>query len=134
MIRSKTLKTTAVIFATALAAVLPPASGTLAQRDRREVREGQSIQAAIDAAPPGATIEVGPGTYRENVLIAKDGITLAGAGSGRTLLEPPAQRTSVCPLSFPPADVLEAGLNGICVANVDQHGNVQANARCATCA
>src|SRR6478609_4063907 len=45
---------------------------------------GQSIQAAIDAAPTGATVCVGPGTYLENLLIAKDGITLRGAGPGAT--------------------------------------------------
>ena len=122
--RSMSLKATAMVLAMALAAVLPPVSGTLAQRDRQEVQPGQSIQAAIDAAPPGATIEVAPGTYHENVLIAKDGITVEGAGHGRTVLKPPTQLTSVCPLSFPPAEVLTPGLNGICVANADQDGNI----------
>ena len=90
------LKATAVALAMGLAAVLPPVSGALAQRDRREVQPGQSIQAAIDAAPPGATIEVAPGTYQENLLIAKDGITLRGSGPGRTVLVPPAQPALVC--------------------------------------
>ena len=45
-----------------------------------QVVAGQSIQAAIDHASSGATVCVGPGTYQENLLIAKDGITLAGAG------------------------------------------------------
>ena len=48
------------------------------------VGPGQSIQAAIDAAPSGSTIQVRPGTYAENLVIAKDGITLLGSGSSTT--------------------------------------------------
>ena len=39
-----------------------------------------SIQAAVDAAPGGATITVGPGTYTERVVIDKS-LTLIGAGA-----------------------------------------------------
>jgi parallel beta-helix repeat protein len=125
MRRSMTLKTTAVILAVGLAAVLPPVSGTLAQRDSWEVQPGQSIQAAIDAASPGTTIEVAPGTFQENLLIAKDGITLRGAGPGRTVLVPPAEPAPVCLLLFfPPADLENNGVNGICIAHVDQQGNI----------
>ena len=89
-----------------------------------QVVAGQSIQAAIDAAPTGATVCVGPGTYRENLLITKDGITLKGAGAGITVLEPPAKPRSVClKLFFPPIDYENNGLNGICVANVDADGH-----------
>ena len=49
-----------------------------------------SIQDAIDGAAPGATVCVGPGTYQENLLINKDGITLRGEGPEKTVLEPPA--------------------------------------------
>ena len=45
------------------------------------VRSGESIQAAVDAAPPGATIYVKRGTYAENVAITKDGITLLSRGA-----------------------------------------------------
>lgn len=48
------------------------------------VHNGESIQAAIDAAPPGATIVVKPGVYQGTsaaraLTITKDGIHLIGA-------------------------------------------------------
>lgn len=42
------------------------------------VKEGESIQQAVQAAQPGTTIQVMPGTYRETVYIDKDGIRLIG--------------------------------------------------------
>ncbi len=51
------------------------------------VSPGQSIQAAIDAAPAGSTIKVKPGTYHENVSITKNNIKLQGT-PGTTILEP----------------------------------------------
>ena len=62
----------------------PPASGlvrTLATPVSGElilVRDGESIQAAVSQAAPGAVIKVMPGTYRETVYIDKDNITLSG--------------------------------------------------------
>jgi parallel beta-helix repeat protein len=38
-----------------------------------------TIQAAVDAAQPGDTILVPPGTYRESVLVAKSHLTIAGS-------------------------------------------------------
>src|SRR6266540_4333392 len=40
-------------------------------------RDFPTIQAAVDAAAPGATIKVQPGTYTEQIVIAKD-VTLKG--------------------------------------------------------
>jgi parallel beta-helix repeat protein len=89
-----------------------------------QVLAGQSIQAAIDSASAGATVCVGPGTYHENLLIAKDGITLKGAGPGITILEPPAQPTPVCfSIYIPPIGYEETDVAGICVANLDSAGN-----------
>jgi parallel beta-helix repeat protein len=42
------------------------------------VKDGESIQAAVQAAEPGTTIQVMPGTYNETVYIDKDGIRLIG--------------------------------------------------------
>src|ERR1700751_529953 len=90
-----------------------------------QVAAGQPIQAAIDGAATGATICVDPGTYHENLLIAKNGITLKGAGPGVTVLEPPDNPVQVClELFFPPVDYENNGLNGICIANVDAEGNL----------
>ena len=90
-----------------------------------QVVAGQSIQNAIDGAAIGATVCVGPGTYRENLLIKKDGITLKGAGPENTVLEPPAQPRPFCPvLQIPPIGGENFGLNGICVADLDPQGKV----------
>jgi len=44
------------------------------------VRPGESLQAAIDAAEEGAVLCLSPGTYEENLTIAK-GLTLRGLGA-----------------------------------------------------
>lgn len=43
-----------------------------------------SIQAAIDAAAPGATVTVAPGRYAENLVVSKP-LTLQGAGASTVL-------------------------------------------------
>jgi nitrous oxidase accessory protein NosD len=89
----------------ALAAV--PASA-FAQLGKTVVGPGDSIQAAVDAAAPGETIVVLRGTYRENVVIAKDGIRLLSLGAR---LEPPAApEPNFCSEPGQPAAI------GICVA------------------
>ena len=46
------------------------------------VEDGQSIQEAVQAAEPGTTIHVMPGTYNETVYIDKDHIRLIGIVQG----------------------------------------------------
>jgi pectin methylesterase-like acyl-CoA thioesterase len=43
-----------------------------------EVRNGDSIQAAVAAAQPGDVIKIYPGTYAETVYIDKDDLILSG--------------------------------------------------------
>src|SRR6266508_4813560 len=45
------------------------------------VPAGGSIQSAIDAAAPGAVIQISPGTYHEALTVAKPRISLVGLGA-----------------------------------------------------
>jgi len=79
------------------------------------VSPGQSIQAAIDAAPAGSTIVVRPGTYHENVTITKNNIRLLGT-PGKTILKPTGNDpTGGC--AFPGGENGDGPLEnvGICV-------------------
>jgi hypothetical protein len=67
------------------------------------VTKGGSIQWAVNHAKPGDTIAIGPGIYRESVMIQKNGLTIRGAGPRLTLIKPPKKMTGKCKV------------NGICV-------------------
>ncbi|MBU6435916.1 MAG: hypothetical protein KGQ77_00190 [Betaproteobacteria bacterium] len=56
------------------------------------VQEGQSIQAAVDAAAPGALITVGPGLYEENVIVDKR-VRLQGFGAAGVVINAATQPT-----------------------------------------
>ncbi|MGY2064799.1 right-handed parallel beta-helix repeat-containing protein [Blastococcus sp. SYSU DS0619] len=71
---------------------------------------GFSIQAAVDAAAPGDTVRIPPGTYRESVTIQQDGISLHG-GRG-VVIEPSGADPTACDtLDGPDTD----RVSGICV-------------------
>jgi hypothetical protein len=78
--------------------------------DTRMVSSGGSIQRAIDAANPGDTIVVSRGTFKEQLLITKDGISILG-GNGVTLSPPAIYVTNSC--SGLAGEDTEAG---ICIA------------------
>jgi nitrous oxidase accessory protein NosD len=72
---------------------------------------GQSIQRAVDAAEPGDTVLVTPGTYRESITVSKPGITLSGMGRA-TVIQPGTEKAG--------NRCAEAG-NGICVMGTKEH-------------
>jgi len=63
------------LLVTAMVALPAPALA----HGHRAIRVTTTIQAAVDAAGPGDTVEVPPGIYRESVLIDKSDITLRGS-------------------------------------------------------
>ncbi len=70
--------------APAQAADAPAGTGTW-----HVVHPGESVQAAVDAARPGDTVFLMPGTYRGTVRIGTSDVTLRGSGAGQTVLAPP---------------------------------------------
>ena len=87
------------------------------------VSPGQSIQAAVNAAHAGDTINVAAGTYHESVEIKKS-LNIIGAGQGATILVPPSSppRSQGAPC-FDPSNPTD--FNGMCIHGVlDSHGNV----------
>ncbi|MFC5669846.1 right-handed parallel beta-helix repeat-containing protein [Streptomyces incanus] len=75
------------------------------------VRPNQSIQKAVDAAKPGATIVLTRGTYRGSVTITKQ-LTLRGAGKQTVIVPGKNEKArSAC---------AQAG-NGICVTGTDKN-------------
>jgi pectinesterase len=44
------------------------------------------LQAALDAAPAGAVIQLTEGIYRQKLMLRTPGLTLLGAGAGKTVL------------------------------------------------
>ncbi|WP_405765559.1 nitrous oxide reductase family maturation protein NosD [Streptomyces sp. NBC_01538] len=97
------------------AAVVASGLGAAAPTDHRtahrllkvhRVQPGESIQQAVDAARPGDTVVLSPGTYRESVTITVSDLTLRSSIAGRAVIVPgPASADSAC---------AKAG-NGICV-------------------
>lgn len=92
----------AVVVVSGLGAAAPSSAAAM-----HTVHPGESIQEAVDAAEPGDTIVVSPGTYRESVLVTKANLTLRGWGTA-TVIKPGAATT-------PAANSCAASGNGICV-------------------
>jgi len=82
-----------------------------------------TIQAAVDAANPGDTVRVPPGIYRENVLVAKDNITIKGQ-SGAVLdgTGLPGNSGITVRSSSPSARVSGFRLSGLQIQNYSENG------------
>ncbi|MCZ2827235.1 right-handed parallel beta-helix repeat-containing protein [Modestobacter sp. VKM Ac-2986] len=82
----------AVMVAAALVLAALPATTAAAGGHRGStlvVRQGESIQAAVDRARSGDTIKIQAGTYQEAVCVHRKGLTVVGAGAGRTTISWP---------------------------------------------
>jgi parallel beta-helix repeat protein len=77
---------TTLAVATAFAMLASEATASLSRRATKSVPAGQTIQSVIDAARSGDKIIVPAGTYKEQLVIKKSGITLIGTGA---ILSPP---------------------------------------------
>src|SRR5205085_1858568 len=97
-----------ILVAAALAGLTTMLLSGPAAADVIKVSPGQSIQAAINKADEGDTVKLAPGTYSESVQIKTNDITLKGAGSDKTAIQPGT--SSVDPFCEG---------SGICVADVD---------------
>ncbi|WP_105975311.1 right-handed parallel beta-helix repeat-containing protein [Streptomyces geranii] len=97
----------AAVVVSGLGAAAPADSRTAPKALRiHRVQPGESIQKAVDAARPGDTVVLSPGTYRESVRITVSNLTLRGSVAGPAVLVPgPAAADNAC---------ATAG-NGICV-------------------
>ena len=74
-----------------LVTLAAPATASASSTGRTSInvpRDFPTIQAAVNAAAPGATIHVGPGTYTEQVVITKD-LDLRGSGAEATVIKSP---------------------------------------------
>ncbi|MFE7132985.1 nitrous oxide reductase family maturation protein NosD [Streptomyces sp. NPDC057638] len=116
----------AVAAAATLGATLVPAAGPT----RHTVRPGESIQAAVDAARPGDTVVVAPGTYRESVRINKDGVRLRGSGTETVLVPASGTQLSscardghgICVTGTPGDPVTGVSVRSLTLSGFRQHG------------
>ncbi|MFF3377204.1 nitrous oxide reductase family maturation protein NosD [Streptomyces sp. NPDC002680] len=97
---------TAAVVTSGLGAAAPADHRTVHQVVRiHRVQPGESIQRAVDAARPGDTVVLSPGTYRESIRITVPDLTLRGSIAGPAVIVPGPAADNTC---------ATAG-NGICV-------------------
>lgn len=77
-----------------------------------QVKEGESIQAAIKDAPPHSTIRISKGTFPESLVINKP-LTIEGAGWDQTILTP-----VYASLSKFPKSTLVTDAKGVVIRNL----------------
>ena len=86
-----------------------------------------SVQAAVDAAAPGGTIRLCPGTYPAPVAVAKD-LTLRGAGANRSILDGGGTARATAVLTVGPGATVVVRALTIRGGNGNENGGGIANA------
>ncbi len=84
---STTPATTAAVTTTAVTTTQPPETTVPADEVLHVPDDYDTIQAAVDAASPGALILVGPGTYKEAVQVETDELTIRGLDRNSVVLD-----------------------------------------------
>lgn len=80
------MKKTAFCLVLAALVAIPLASVAFGRTFRVPSRY-KTIQRAIDAASPGDTVLVGPGTYKENLILRKTVSLIGTAGAAKTIID-----------------------------------------------
>ncbi|MFE5487343.1 nitrous oxide reductase family maturation protein NosD [Streptomyces sp. NPDC056527] len=101
------LACTVALVGSGLGAAAPAAAGSSTVH---RVKPGQSIQKAVDAAKPGDTVVLSPGTYRESVRITTSNLTLRGSTVFPTVIAPSKAAVD---------DACAKAGHGICVTGKD---------------
>ena len=100
----------ALVLVALAAADLGSGSGSLAAEGCTiTLSPGESIQQAIDDAPPGAVICLEEGTWEENLVIGKS-VTLRGAGPGNTVIQSIVKHLAVAWIEGSGIEVILEGL------------------------
>ncbi len=79
------------------------------------VQTGSSIQAAIDQAPAGTTIELARGTWQENLRIDKS-LSIRGRGPGETIITGKADGYPVIRISPPGVQTVSVVISGVAIS------------------
>lgn len=116
------------MLAACVGAVLALAGGALADSATTVCASGcpyTSIQAAINAAIPGATISIGPGSYAENVTV-NTSVTLRGSGNA-TVIYPAVSAPNPCASSSlcggMASNIILVQANNVTISNLRLEGD-----------
>jgi parallel beta-helix repeat protein len=80
----------------------------------------KTISAAVSAASPGDTINVGPGVYKELVAVTQS-LSLVGAGAGRTIIDATGLSNAIY-VNSPSGIVSNVVITGFTIQNADFEG------------
>ncbi|PYQ32437.1 MAG: hypothetical protein DMF55_13195 [Acidobacteria bacterium] len=111
------------LIALQLAAFVSPAGARL-------IAVSTTIQAAVDASQSGDTVKVPAGTYRENVLVTKNGITIEGSPAAVLDGAGLSGDTGIHAAPAPPASEIKGfRLHGLTIQNYSGNGVLIENGR-----